>query len=214
MAAKRTGLQGNVTNHDVREKSIFRHLDADVPGNFVTQLSGHTNLKSLDSTSNETLGSGFFEEHPTFKVLVILSPVLCQFIAAFGHISSSFVIFCEWEVFYFQLPEVLPSTAAKVKHNLKENFWRVLGSLKLKTPHSYSFRRSFSKIAGLCSTLAKPCRFKSTHLARNTLFALANSGSCIMLVPFVLKCLLSPNRKDVVELFEYGLPSLFFRASV
>ena len=95
MAAKRTGLQGNVTNHAVRKTSIFRHLDADVPGNFVTQLSAHTNLKSLDSTSNETLGSGFFEEHPTFKVLVILSPVLCQFIAAFGHISSSFVLFCE-----------------------------------------------------------------------------------------------------------------------
>ena len=94
----------------------------------------------------------------------------------------------------------------------KTLFWRVLGSPKIKTPHSYSFRRSFSKMAGLCSTFAKPCSFKSTHFARNTLFTSANSGSCIMSAPFVLKCLLSPNRQEVMELFEYGLPSLFFQA--
>ena len=55
MAAKRTGLQGNVTNHAVRKTSIFRHLDADVPGNYVTQLSGHKNLKSLDSSKSASL---------------------------------------------------------------------------------------------------------------------------------------------------------------
>ena len=37
----------------------------------------------------------------------------------------------------------------------------------------------------------------------------ANSGSLIMSVPFVLKCLLSPNRKEVMEVFEYRLPSPF-----
>ena len=55
MAAKRTGLQGNVTNHAVRKTSICCHLDADVPGNYVTQLSGHKNLKSLDSSKSASL---------------------------------------------------------------------------------------------------------------------------------------------------------------
>ena len=41
MAAKRTELQGNVTNHAVRKTSIGRLLDADVPANYVAQLSGH-----------------------------------------------------------------------------------------------------------------------------------------------------------------------------
>ena len=44
----------------------------------------------------------------------------------------------------------------------------------------------FSKMAVLCSIFAKPCRFKSTHFARNTLFTSANSGSCIMSVPLIL----------------------------
>ena len=55
MAAKRTGLQGNVTNHAVRKTSIGRLLDADVPANYVAQFSGHKNLKSLDSYKSATL---------------------------------------------------------------------------------------------------------------------------------------------------------------
>ena len=55
MAAKRTGLQGNVTNHAVRKTSIGRLLDADVPANYVAQLSGHKNLKSLDSYKSASL---------------------------------------------------------------------------------------------------------------------------------------------------------------
>ena len=48
-AAARAGLQGNVTNHSVRKTSISRLMDADIPVNYVAQLSGHKNLKSLDS---------------------------------------------------------------------------------------------------------------------------------------------------------------------
>ena len=55
MAAKRKGLQGNVTNHAVRKTSIGRLLDADVPSNYVAQLSGHKNLKSLDSYKSASL---------------------------------------------------------------------------------------------------------------------------------------------------------------
>ena len=55
MAAKRMGLQGNVTNHTVRKTSIGRLLDADVPANYVAQLSGHKNLKSLDSYKSASL---------------------------------------------------------------------------------------------------------------------------------------------------------------
>ena len=49
IAASRAGLHGNVTNHSVRKTSISRLMDADVPVNYVAQLSGHKNLKSLDS---------------------------------------------------------------------------------------------------------------------------------------------------------------------
>ena len=55
MGAKRTGLQGNVTNHAVRKTSIGRLLDADVSANYVSQLSGHKNLKSLDSCKSASL---------------------------------------------------------------------------------------------------------------------------------------------------------------
>ena len=55
MAAKRTGLQGNVTNHAVRKTSIGCLLDADVPSNYVAQLSGQKNLKSLDSYTSASL---------------------------------------------------------------------------------------------------------------------------------------------------------------
>ena len=42
-------LQGRVTNHSVRKTCISRLLDANVSNNFVAQLSGHRNLKSLDA---------------------------------------------------------------------------------------------------------------------------------------------------------------------
>ena len=48
-AAKNAGLQGRVTNHSVRKTCISRLLNADVPDNFVAQLSGHRSLKSLDA---------------------------------------------------------------------------------------------------------------------------------------------------------------------
>ena len=49
-AARSAGLQlknKKVANHSVRKSSIFRFLDAGVPKNFVTQLSGHKNIRSL-----------------------------------------------------------------------------------------------------------------------------------------------------------------------
>ena len=48
-AAKNAGLPGNVTNHSVRKTCISRLMDAEIPVNYVAQLSGHKNLKSLDS---------------------------------------------------------------------------------------------------------------------------------------------------------------------
>ena len=48
-AAKAAKLPGNITNHSVRKTCISRLVDADIPENFVAQLSGHKNLKSLDS---------------------------------------------------------------------------------------------------------------------------------------------------------------------
>lgn len=58
MAVNRMGLQGNVTNHAVKKTSIGRLLgllDADVPANYVAQLSGQKNLKSLDSYKSASL---------------------------------------------------------------------------------------------------------------------------------------------------------------
>ena len=48
-AAKAAKLPGNITNHSVRKTCISRLMDADIPENFVAQLSDHKNLKSLDS---------------------------------------------------------------------------------------------------------------------------------------------------------------------
>ena len=48
-AAKNAGLPGNVTSHSVRKTCISRLMDAEIPVNYVAQLSGHKNLKSLDS---------------------------------------------------------------------------------------------------------------------------------------------------------------------
>ena len=48
-AAQSAGLQGNFTNHTVRKTCISRLMDAEVSLNYVAQLSGHRNLKSLDS---------------------------------------------------------------------------------------------------------------------------------------------------------------------
>ena len=51
-AAKNAGLHREgkkVTNHSVRKTCISRLLDAEVPENFVAQLSCHKNTKSLQS---------------------------------------------------------------------------------------------------------------------------------------------------------------------
>ena len=48
-AAKAAKLPGNITNHSVRKTCISRLMDADILENVVAQLSGHKNLKSLDS---------------------------------------------------------------------------------------------------------------------------------------------------------------------
>ena len=51
-AAKNAGLHREgkkVTNHSVRKTCISRLLDADVPENFVAQLSGHKSTESLQS---------------------------------------------------------------------------------------------------------------------------------------------------------------------
>ena len=48
-AAKNAGIEGNITNHSVRKTCVSRLMDAVIPSNYVAQLSGHKNLKSLDS---------------------------------------------------------------------------------------------------------------------------------------------------------------------
>ena len=51
-AAKNAGLHREgkkVTNHSVRKTCISRPLDADVPENFVAQLSDHKNTESLQT---------------------------------------------------------------------------------------------------------------------------------------------------------------------
>ena len=40
---------GKVSNHSVRKTRISRLLENDVPPTFVTQLSGHKNIESLNS---------------------------------------------------------------------------------------------------------------------------------------------------------------------
>ena len=54
-AAQNAGLPGRVTNHSVRKTCISRLLDSDVPGNYVAQLSGHRNLKSLNSYKSASI---------------------------------------------------------------------------------------------------------------------------------------------------------------
>ena len=52
IAAQKAGLQREgkqITNHSVRKTCISRLLDADIPENFVAQLSGHKNTESLQS---------------------------------------------------------------------------------------------------------------------------------------------------------------------
>ena len=46
-AAQAAGLQGNITNHSVQKTCISCLMDAEVPVNYVAQLSGHRNLKKL-----------------------------------------------------------------------------------------------------------------------------------------------------------------------
>jgi integrase len=52
-AAKKANLQqgqgAKITNHSVQKTSISRLLDADIPENYVAQLSGHKSIESLQS---------------------------------------------------------------------------------------------------------------------------------------------------------------------
>ena len=48
-AAKATGLPGNLSNHSLRKTWISHLMDANLPENYVAQLSGHKNLVSLDT---------------------------------------------------------------------------------------------------------------------------------------------------------------------
>ena len=43
------GIGAKISNHSVRKTSISRLLDADIPENFVAQLSGHKSIESLQS---------------------------------------------------------------------------------------------------------------------------------------------------------------------
>ena len=54
-----------VTNHSVRKTCISRLLDADVLENFVAQLSGHKNTKSLQSFKSASAKSGFIQKIAT-----------------------------------------------------------------------------------------------------------------------------------------------------
>ena len=54
-AAKLDDTNKKVSNHSVRKTSVGRLLEADVQPNFVAQLSGHKNLKSLDSYHSASL---------------------------------------------------------------------------------------------------------------------------------------------------------------
>ena len=57
-AAKKAGLQAwgrKLSNHSVRKTIISRLLDAGIPENFVTQLSGHKILQSLGSYKSASL---------------------------------------------------------------------------------------------------------------------------------------------------------------
>ena len=44
-----------ISNHSVRKTTVGRLLEADVLANYVAQLSGHKNLKSLDSYHSASL---------------------------------------------------------------------------------------------------------------------------------------------------------------
>ena len=65
--AKNARLPENVTNHSVRKTCISRLMDAEVPVNYVTQLSGHKNLKGLDSYKTAS------DEHQRKMSLVLSS---------------------------------------------------------------------------------------------------------------------------------------------
>ena len=58
---------GNVTNHSVRKTCISGLMDAEVPVNYVAQLSGHKNLKKLRFVQN------CFRRPPAQDVLVLSS---------------------------------------------------------------------------------------------------------------------------------------------
>lgn len=54
-ATKNAGIERRLTNHSVRKTGISRFLDEDVPENYVAQLSGHNNLKSLDAYKSASI---------------------------------------------------------------------------------------------------------------------------------------------------------------
>jgi len=54
-AAKLDDTNEKITNLSVRKTSVGRLLEADVQPNFVAQLSGHKNLKSVDSYHSASL---------------------------------------------------------------------------------------------------------------------------------------------------------------
>jgi len=66
-AAKNAGLPGNVANHSVRSTYISRLMEAEVPVNYVAQLSGHKHLESLDSYKTAS------DEHQRKMSLVLSS---------------------------------------------------------------------------------------------------------------------------------------------
>ena len=57
-AAKNAGLQAcgtKIANHSLPKTNISRSLDAGIPENYVSQLSGHKNLQSLSSYKSASL---------------------------------------------------------------------------------------------------------------------------------------------------------------
>ena len=76
-AGKSAGVEGNVEGHSVRKTNIGRFIDANFPGIFVSQLSGHKYVQSLRNYKHpsmihqrqmsETLSSGAKKKELLFK---------------------------------------------------------------------------------------------------------------------------------------------------
>ena len=91
-AAKKADLQAcgrKLSNHSVRKSSISRLLDAGIPENVVTQLSGHKNLQSLTSYNSASFAhqrqmSDTLRQQVPLPSLSVHKPVF-----PFNHSSSS-----------------------------------------------------------------------------------------------------------------------------